>query len=78
MLVLLPSPLPDGFRALPGTCGLPPFALAPGHACDLHPVFAPDRHGHHVWNAELAGHMPPGSAVFQARGMGTLFADGFE
>lgn len=78
VLALLPSPLPDGFQSLPGTCGLPPFALAPGQACDLQVVFAPDRHGHHVWNAELAGNTPPGSAVFQARGMGTLFADGFE
>jgi len=73
-----PNPMPAVFTIFPGTCGVPPFQIAPGSNCDIDVVFKATSHGLHAASVEIAGNTPPGSATFLLRGIGSLFASGFE
>lgn len=71
-------PSPSPFTVLFAACPSLPFVLGPGNSCALHAYFAPLATGIDVRDYELIGNAPAGSAVFQLRGRGALFGDGFE
>ncbi|KAB2897691.1 MAG: hypothetical protein F9K31_11385 [Dokdonella sp.] len=78
LYVPMPDPTSGPFELLPGTCGLPPFQVSPGTSCDIEATFAPVRHGSHVVSVEIAGNTPPGTVMFTLKGIGSIFASGFE